>query len=241
MPGWPGAVARGQGEGAVAIEFGDRVDPEAQRRVAALTAVVDRAAPGGLIEVVPTFRSALLVFDPMKTDQGTLLDALPPEGSEASGADATRGWRVPVSMDDAVAEDLPELADALGMSPEAVRERLLAAEMRVGMYGFVPGAAYLTGLPDELYVPRRPSPRTPVPVGSVIVAVGQVVILPVSMPTGWYVVGRTSARMFDPGAADRGEPPVPFAVGDRLRWEAVDADRLDALREEPRGGVRPDG
>ena len=235
VPGWLGAVARPSGEGAVAIEFGDRVNDGAAARVAALTAMLDVAPLPGQREVVPTFRSVLIAFDPRETDAGSVLNALPPERDRETGARSSQVWSVPVCVDDAAAEDLRDLAAALDRAPGDVRRSLLARPLRVGMYGFVPGAAYLTGLDPALHTPRRQSPRAPVPAGSLIVAVGQAVLLPVSMPTGWYLVGRTAARMFD--AAAEG-PPVPFAVGDTLHLEAVDRDALERLRDDPTGGVR---
>ena len=239
VSGWTGAIARPSGESAVVVEFGDRIDPALQSRVAALTAALDAAPPPGAREIVPTYRSVLIAFDPRETTPQGVLRALPVEADRETGQSAARAWHVPVCLDDAVAEDLDALADVLDLTPANVRERLLAHPVRVGMYGFVPGAAYLTGLDPRLATPRRTTPRAPVPAGSLIVAAGQAVLLPVSMPTGWYLVGRTAARMFDPSAAERGAPPVPFAVGDELRFEAVSETALQSLERDPRGGVRP--
>ena len=239
IPGWPGAVARPFGEGAIVIEFGDRIDPAVQERVLALTAALDRASPPGTREIVPTYRSVLVSFDPRDALPETVIDALPTEGEREAGRGTARTWRVPVCLDDAVAEDLADLAGELGLAVDEVREQLLAQPVCVGMYGFVPGAAYLTGLDPRLATPRRTTPRPPVPAGSLIVAAGQAVLLPVSMPTGWYLVGRTAARMFDPEAAERGHAPVPFAVGDTLRFEPVSEVTLRALQRDPSGGVRP--
>ena len=235
VPGWPGAVARPSGEGAVVIEFSDRVDDGAAARVAMLTALLDADPLSGQREVVPTFRSVLIAFDPHETDNAGVLAALPPEPGRNANGCSNRAWRVPVCVDDGLAEDLCDLAAAVGLAPAEVRKRLLANPLRVGMYGFVPGAAYLTGLDPALHTPRRQSPRPPVPAGSLIVAVGQAVLLPVSMPTGWYLVGRTAARMFD---AEAQGPPVPFAVGDTLYLEAVGIDALEQLRNDPTGGLR---
>ena len=225
-----GAVLRPSGEDAFAVEFGDAIDPALQDRVLALTAALDAAPPVGLREVVPTYRSALILYDPDATSPRALLDALP----EAPSAEARRGrrWRVPVCLTGAMAEDLDEAAALLDLTAEEVRERLLASDLRVVMYGFAPGLAYLGGLDPSLSVPRRASPRPPWPANSVIIAGGQAALTSVPMPTGWFVVGRAGVRMFDPER----EPMVPFEVGDRLTLEAVPEDRLAALSEAG-GGV----
>ena len=225
-----GARLRPSGEDAFVVEFGETIDPALQDRVLALVAALDAAPPEGMREVVPTYRSALILYDAHATSPRALLAALP-EGASAEAREGRR-WRVPVCVEGATAEDLEEAAQALGLAPEEVRERLLGSDLRVVMYGFAPGLAYLAGLDPALALPRRASPRPPMPAGSVIVAGGQAALASVPMPTGWYVVGRAGVRMFDPAR----EPMVPFEVGDRLTLEAVSEDRLEALAREG-GGV----
>ena len=224
-----GAVLRPSGEGAFAVEFGDAIDPALQDRVLALAAALDAAAPPGLFETVPTYRSLLVLHDPDATGPEALLAALPPDAP--AGAGPGRRWRVPVCLEGDAAEDLDEAAGLLGLVPDELRARLLASPLRVAMYGFAPGLAYLGGLDPALAVPRRETPRPPMPASSVILAGGQAALASASMPTGWYVVGRAAVAMFDPER----EPMVPFAVGDRLALEAVDEARLAALAREGGG------
>ena len=235
LPGNPllrGAVLRPSGEAAFAIEFGDRIDPALQDRVIALAGALAGAAPPGLEEVVPTYRSVLVLYDPDATDPRALLDALP--RGAAAAAREPRTWRVPVCLEGAMAEDLEEAAERLGFPPAELRERLIASPLRVVMYGFAPGFAYLGGLDPALAVPRRASPRPPMPAGSVIVAGGQAGLASTPMPTGWYVVGRTAVAMCDPAR----EPMIPFGIGDRLTLAPVDEARLGTLAREG-GGVEP--
>lgn len=224
-----GASVRPFGEAAFVLEWGDAISPAAARRVAAAAAAFDRAAPPGLVEVVPTFRSLLVAFDPDRTDPETLC-----AGVADAPADARAGatWTVAACLEGAAAEDAAEVAGRLGLTLPAVAERLAAATYTVGMYGFAPGFAYLSGLDAALALPRRPTPRPPMPAGSVIIAAGMAALASVSMPTGWYVVGRTALTMFRAEAS----PPVPFAVGDRIRFRPVPAAELASLA---RGGVTP--
>jgi len=228
-----GATLRGSGEGAFVVEFGETIDPEIGARVARLAAALDARAPEGLVEVVPTFRSVLVEFDPDRTDRDTLLADLPEGGGDAAG-EAGRAWRLPIVMEGEAAEDLAEAAEGLSLTPDALREIFLAGEYHCGMYGFAPGFAYLSGVDPRLAIARRATPRPPMPAGSVIIAGGMAALNPQPMPTGWYVIGRTPVRMFR-----RDETPmVPFAVGDTLRFRLVDAAEYTALAEDPDGGLR---
>ena len=222
------------GEGAAVVEFGDRVDPALQARVRTLTARLDALSASGeapgLLDVVPTFRSVLLEFDPERTSPEAILRSLPPGSDDAA---PPREWSVPVRIDAEAGEDQEAAAADLGIAVAELRERLMARVLTVGMYGFVPGNCYMTGVDPALTLPRRLKPRPPVPAGSLIIAVGQAVLLPVSMPTGWYVVGRSPARTFDAGR----NPPVPFAVGDRVRLREIDGSEFDRLAETADRGV----
>jgi biotin-dependent carboxylase-like uncharacterized protein len=110
-----------------------------------------------------------------------------------------------------------------------------AAEYRVGWLGFAPGFGYLTGLDPELArVPRLATPRVAVPAGSVAIAGGLAAVYPAASPGGWRLLGRTSARIFDPYR----EPPSLFAPGVRVRFRAVPALTLGT---PPRPPVQPWG
>jgi len=227
----PGATLRPCGEDAFVVEFGDAIDPAAGARVGALTKALDAAAPPGLVEVVPTFRSVLVVYDPETTSREAILSAIPPLPGDAAAAASL--WRIPVCLEGAAAEDIAEAAEGLGIPQEELRARFLASDLRVGMYGFAPGFAYLSGLDPALAIPRRPKPRAPMAPGSVIIAGGMAALNSASLPTGWYVVGRTAVRPFRP---DR-TPMVPFAVGDRLAFRAVGEADLARLAADETGGA----
>lgn len=228
----PGAVLRESGETAFVLEFGDSIDLAASRTVAALAAALDRHPPDGLVETVPTFRSLLVLYDPDRTDRETILAALSTEVEGAEPAAPTR-WRLPVCLEAPMAEDLADAARALELGEEEVREALVGANYQVGMYGFAPGFAYLSGVDPKLAIPRRKSPRPPMPKGSLIIAGGMAALTSVAMPTGWYVVGRTAIELFRPDAA----PIVPFSVGDQIAFTAASQADLDALSNDPDGGL----
>jgi KipI family sensor histidine kinase inhibitor len=229
-----GATIRGCGEDAFVVEFGDVIDPAIEARVIALAAAFDAARPDGLVEVVPTFRSLLVLHDGTEATEAALIAAVR-DAPEAAEARRGAAWRVPVAMDDEVAEDIASAADGLGLTPEEIRTIFLGGTYTVGMYGFSPGCAYLSGVDPRLAIPRRRTPRPPVAPNSLIIAGGMANIMPVAMPTGWYVIGRIAVRMFRPERT----PMVPFAVGDTLVFERTDVAEIIRLAATPEGGVRP--
>jgi KipI family sensor histidine kinase inhibitor len=84
------------------------------------------------------------------------------------------------------------------------------------MIGFMPGFAYLGSLDERLRLPRRATPRLRVPAGSVAIAGEQTAVYPLDTPGGWWLIGRTSLRVFDAAR----DPASLFQVGRRVRFEA---------------------
>jgi len=224
---------RDAGECALVAEFGDRIDPEVADGVLAFDRAVRAAELPGLRETVPTYRSLMLHYDPGVVSRAELAEALGAIDPEAVAATPPKRWRVPVCLDREHAEDLGLVCEALGIGLDEAVAALLGSELRLTMYGFAPGFAYLGGLDRRLAIPRRATPRPRMPAGSLLIAGGQASLASVAMPTGWYVVGRTPVAMFDPD----GRPMVPFEVGDRLQLEPVDAAAFERLAKE---GARPE-
>jgi KipI family sensor histidine kinase inhibitor len=181
--------------------------------VAAVRAALRQSPLPGQVEVVPAARTVLVVLDraPTETDVArlrrlTLTDVVPaPDGGAVE---------LPVVFD---GPDLAEVAALTSRSPAAVVETLTAVEFTVAFGGFAPGFGYLAGLPPELSVPRRSTPRTRVPAGSVGLAGSFAGVYPSASPGGWQLVGRTDAVLFD---VDR-DPPALLAPGVRVRLREV--------------------
>ncbi|MFD3511521.1 allophanate hydrolase subunit 1 [Streptomyces sp. NPDC058657] len=182
--------------------------PEAQAFHAEL---LRRRAAGVLPEVrdiVPAARTVLLdgLTDPQALADGLRTWHIPP-----LTADAGPLVEIPVRYD---GPDLAEVADLWGMAADRVPETLGALELRVAFCGFAPGFGYLTGLPAALRLPRRATPRTTVPAGSVALAGEYAGIYPRSSPGGWQLIGTTDAVLWDP----RREPAALLAPGTRVRF-----------------------
>ena len=198
------------------LPYGDRallVEVADLAAVAALRSALEDAPLPGQRDLVPAARTVLVLLDRPVTDLDVAaLRRLrpPPPGDDASTATV----ELPVVFD---GPDLAEVAGQVGRSPSALVEALTAIEFTVAFGGFAPGFGYLTGLPEELHVPRRATPRTRVPAGSVGLAGPFAGAYPRESPGGWQLVGRTDAVLFD---VDR-DPPALLVPGARVRLREV--------------------
>lgn len=214
------------GECALSVEFGTTMDAGLTARVLALDAALAAAAIDGITETVPSYRALMVHYDPLVLPRADLIThlraALDRPGTAPAGGTL---WRLPACYDPSLAEDLAHVAKVCGLSPDRVAASHAGAIYTVVMYGFAPGWAYLSGLPAELTLPRRASPRDRIPSGSLIVAGGQAIVAALAMPSGWHILGRTPVRLFDPAR----DPVFLLAPGHRLSFEPVDAAAFAAL------------
>lgn len=218
------ATLRFVSEDALLVEYGNELEEGIYQQVLALDNALRRSRFAQQIETLPGFRSLLIKFDVFSLGQEALLEVVS-ELDTSVISPVSRNWKVPVCMQGAYAEDLPDVAQILNTSEQSIRALILTSILKLYMYGFAPGFAYLGGLDDRLDIPRRSTPRAPMPEGSLMIAGGLASLASVSMPTGWYVVGRTPLTMF---SADR-QPMVPFSAGDGLHLYEVTPDEFKKL------------
>ena len=224
-PGYPRFLP--VGDAALTVEFGNTITPEVNQAVTALDLALAGAELDGIIETVPSYRSLLICYDPLEISFQRLvaeLRSLLPRGSGARVA-GSAVWNVPVIYDPPYAEDLTEVAQRLALTEEDVIAIHSGAEYQVYMVGFAPGLPYLGGLPSELQISRRESPRPRVPAGAVMIGGVQAAIVPVPMPSAWYGLGQTPLRPFDL----RRQNPFLFHAGDRVRFYRIDEDEFKHL------------
>jgi inhibitor of KinA len=221
------------GESALVVEFGDTIDPKIHDRVLALDAAIGQAKWEGVIETVPTYRSLMIHFDPRRLTAEALVDSLAGlDYASARPRMRRQLWHIPACYDPPHGEDIAEIAALLGLSPAQIIGLHHGARYRVYMYGFAPGFTFLGGLPEELKIPRRAVPRPPAPPGSLLIAGGQALIASCAMPTGWYGIGRTPVKMFDP----RRGRIFPIGIGDELCFDRIDPAAFDAMSTAAEAG-----
>jgi inhibitor of KinA len=221
------------GETALIVEFGASVDPAVNDRVLALDEALGAVKLEGIRETVPTYRSLMIHYDPLVLDRETLVAAVKAfEAMSHTTREPSNRWTIPCCYDPRFAEDLEEIAARTGLASSRVIELHAGATYRVYMYGFAPGFCYLGGLPTELSISRRETPRPPHPPNTILVGGGLTLISTFSMPTGWWLIGRTPERMFAP------ERNAAFLVevGDTLIFDPISIDCFAALETRVASG-----
>lgn len=224
------------GEAALVVEFGQTVDPVLNDRVLALDAALDARPLAGITEHVPTYRSLMIHYDPLSLSRAGLIAhvgaLIADAGAVGREARHPATWWLPVCYAPETGEDLAEAAAVAGLSPEKVVALHASATYRIYMYGFSPGFAYLGGLPAELAIPRRSTPRPPHADGAIMIGGGLGCVSPLPMPTGWYVLGRTPERVYAPER----QSVFMMEPGDLLHFEPVDLATFRALERRVADG-----
>jgi KipI family sensor histidine kinase inhibitor len=206
------------GDTALTIRVGDRVDAAVAARARALADRIRAAGVPAVREVVMGYAAVSVWYDALHADYATVADALQPFITQdlppALSSSTVREHTIPVRYD---GPDLPDVARRTGLSVSDVVARHSGRWYDVYLIGFVPGWAYLGDLDPSLVLPRRATPRTRVPAGSVAMAGAQTGVYPLATPGGWHLIGTTSTVLFD----EHAEPPALLAPGDRVRFVPI--------------------
>ena len=207
------------GDQAIVMAFGDGISPEINRQVHNMVQAIQNAKVPGVSELVPTYRSLLIYYDPMKTSVAKLQDTLEKLSSDIENLQLRRPnvVQIPVLYGGEHGPDLEFVAKHAGVPEQEVIDVHSSATYLVYAMGFSPGFPYLGGLPEALSTPRLTSPRISIPAGSVGIAENQTGIYPVASPGGWQLIGRTPLNLFDPNF----EPPTLLDAGDYVRFSLL--------------------
>jgi KipI family sensor histidine kinase inhibitor len=219
------------GDCALTVEFADAIDPAINASVQALDRAIAASNLPGIIETAPSFRSLLIIYEPETIGANVLIDELRrliADGLRTRLATG-RSWTVPVAYGCPTDTDLLEVSAATGLSRKDVVAVHSSAAYQVYFVGFVPGLPVLGGLPSALHLPRRAEPRPGIEAGCVMIGGMQGLIVPMTMPSGWYSLGQTPLRCYDSNA----DNPFLFRPGDRIRFRAITARELADLSGLP--------
>ena len=218
------------GENALIVYLGEDTSPQVSARVQAAAVAAEQALGTDLVDLVPSYASLLVIYDPLSTDHLDVSHRLRTAFAALDDAAASEGEEIvlPVYYAPESGEDLEALAERAGLTVDEVISLHSEAEYRVYAIGFAPGFAYLGQVDERIAAPRLSTPRQKVPRGAVAIADRQTAVYPAVSPGGWNLIGRCPQRMFNPDA----NPTMPVRVGDRVRFEPIDRARFLALGGE---------
>jgi len=209
------------GDRSLLVELGDEISPVVNDRVQELFTAVDRQRPKGILDLVPSYRSLMVIYDPLRISfdeiKGGIEDIW--KNPDQSLLPQPQTVNIPVVYGGEHGPDLPLVAQYHNLTPQEVIGFHARPVYRVYMIGFTPGYPYLGEVLDAIATPRRETPRTLVSKGSVGIAQKQTGIYPVDSPGGWQIIGWTPVKLFDPD----GQPPSRLVMGDRVQFYAITA------------------
>lgn len=209
----------------MAVEFGRVIDRSLNQKVQGLFRSLKSRPHNGLIDLIPSYRSLLIQFDPNTLNWEKVVDLIKATLAEQTEAGYPEGplREMPVCYGGVFGPDLTEVASCLDLDPEEVISIHSETVYYIYLIGFTPGFPFLGGLDPKLYIPRKKIPREKVPAGSVGIAGQQTGIYSVESPGGWHLIGRTPRRLFDLKRPD----PIYLKAGYRLRFRPISAAEFE--------------
>lgn len=231
------------GETCIFVDFGEKIDMKINGCVQALKrALIDNPFEG-LLELVPTYRSLSIYFDPLRINLDSLyerlnkeLAELPDSDSDSDNSNISTGSteiHVPVFFGGEFGPDLQDVAEHTKLTVEEVIKRYCESPLYCFMNGFTPGFPYLGGMDSSLETPRLKNPREYIPANSVAIGGAQAGAYSIASPGGWRIIGRVPYELYDPYR----EPAVAIQAGMYVKFYPVDMNRYQEIDAQAKSGI----
>ncbi len=225
------------GETGLVVELGNEISPEINNKIKQLVDFLDRRNDTGIIEILPTYRSLLITYNPLEISFGKLKEIIELAFKNSETNESKSFFReiveIPVLYGGELGPDLDFVANYNQLSSEEVVKIHSNEEYLIYMIGFTPGFPYVGGMSEKIATPRLQTPRTKIPAGSVGIAASQTGIYPVESPGGWQLIGRTPLRLFD----YRKENPFLLDAGHYLSFKPIDQNEFKKISNEVSTGT----
>lgn len=216
------------GDTSLSAEFGNEISEVINAQIRAFTIALEKSNIPGVVELVPTYRSCMIHYDPGVISHALLVNRLQGllgklDSIEIPPSDVLE---VPVLYGgEEMGPDLAFVAEHAAISEQEVIDIHTSTEYLIYMLGFTPGFTYLGGMSDKLETPRLKQPRVKIPAGSVGIAGKQTGVYPIDSPGGWQLIGRTPVKMYDPSR----ETPILPKAGQYIKFRAIDRAEYDDI------------
>ena len=218
------------GDSALNMEFGNEISEEINKKIRAVTTLIEGREISGINEIVPTYRSLMIHYNPLIIGYEELVSILKEmeENMDCVEISLPEVIEIPVLYGGQWGPDIENVAAYNNMTVEDVIEIHTSTEYLIYMLGFTPGFPYLGGMDKRIAAPRLQSPRTKIPAGSVGIAGEQTGIYPVQSPGGWQLIGSTPIELFNPER----ENPILLKSGSYIVFKSIDEDEYMKIKEE---------
>lgn len=218
------------GDKSLVVEFGNSISPGINAKIRSMVEVLDTEKIEGINEIIPTYRSILVLYDPLIIGFKELVEKLKIKENDLKDSKESEITiiELPTVYGGEYGPDIDFVAKHNNLTVDEVIDIHSSRDYLVYMLGFTPGFSYLGGMSEKIETPRLQTPRTKIPAGSTGIAGKQTGIYPIDSPGGWQLIGRTPVKLYTPLE----DPPVLLNAGDYVRFVPVDEkEYLDILRE----------
>ncbi|MDW7672319.1 MAG: 5-oxoprolinase subunit PxpB [Bacillota bacterium] len=215
------------GDSAVVMEFGNEISEAISSRVRAMQLVLEKKAVNGITELVPTYRSLMIHYNPRIMPYKDLCDQLKllAEQLEDMELPAPEVIEIPTLYGGESGPDLGTVARHNHLTAEEVIEIHSSRDYLIYMLGFTPGFPYLGGMDSRIATPRLANPRTKIKGGSVGIAGSQTGIYSIDSPGGWQIIGWTPVPLFEATAQN----PFLLKAGHYIRFKPISSEDCHSI------------
>ncbi|MGG2059938.1 5-oxoprolinase subunit PxpB [Priestia megaterium] len=235
------AVISPLGDSALVITFGDSIQYDIHKQIKTYKDSIELNPFPGFVECVPAFTNLTIFYNPLEVvaavEKKQKKEFVSPfevvssiiqsklENEQTEKELNHRTVSIPVCYGGEYGPDLEYVARLHNLTPEEVISIHSEGEYLAYMIGFAPGFPFLGGLSEKIATPRRPSPRTSIPAGSVGIAGMQTGVYPISTPGGWQLIGQTPIKLFLPEQ----NPPSLLQAGDIVKFEPISKEEYQEI------------
>ena len=216
------------GDHALVMEFGNEITDAINQKIRAMSLAIEQDQLPGISELVPTYRSMMIHYDPLVISGKELTQQLQRLEQQLAGIQLPppQVTVIPTLYGGDYGPDLATVAGHNQLTEAAVIEKHTSREYLIYMLGFTPGFPYLGGMDPAIATPRLATPRTKIRGGSVGIAGSQTGIYSIDSPGGWQLIGWTPVPLYDPQAAT----PILLKAGNYVKFEAITEADYEAMK-----------
>ncbi|MFQ6388477.1 5-oxoprolinase subunit PxpB [Priestia aryabhattai] len=241
------AVISPLGDSSLVITFGDSIQYDIHKQIKTCKDSIELNPFPGFVECVPAFTNLTIFYNPLEVVAAVgkkqkkefvspfeVVSSIIQSKLENEQTEKELNHRtvsIPVCYGGEYGPDLEYVARHHNLTPEEVISIHSEGEYLAYMIGFAPGFPFLGGLSEKIATPRRPSPRTSIPAGSVGIAGMQTGVYPISTPGGWQLIGQTPIKLFLPEQ----NPPSLLQAGDIVKFDPISKEEYQEILAKEEG------
>lgn len=213
------------GDKAVVAEFGNEISEDINKKVISFMRAIEISNLKGIVtEMVPTYRSLMISYNPLKIDFDSLIERLKKIENNLESIELPKPkiHEIPVCYDKVFGIDIENVASHNNLTVDDVIKIHTSRDYLIYMLGFTPGFPYLGGMDERIATPRLEVPRTKIHGGSVGIAGSQTGVYPIDSPGGWQIIGRTPLKLYD----ENREEQILLRAGDFIKFVPITLDEF---------------